>query len=52
MLARLNKDFAYFRDTMGWPPDLRARSGYKSAVYLYGSGLCTDNEDSTALGGW
>ncbi|MVT12252.1 T9SS type A sorting domain-containing protein [Chitinophaga tropicalis] len=52
MLARMNKDFAYFRDTMGWPPDLRARSGYKSAVYLYGSGLCTDQADSTELGGW
>lgn len=52
MLAHLNKDFAYFRDTMGWPPDLRARSGYKSSVYLYGSGLCTDQADSTELGGW
>ncbi|QHS58459.1 T9SS type A sorting domain-containing protein [Chitinophaga agri] len=52
MLARLNQDFRYFRDTMGWPPDLRVRNGYKSAVYLYGSGLCTDNADSTALGGW
>ncbi|TWV90917.1 hypothetical protein [Chitinophaga pinensis] len=52
MLARLNKDFRYFRDTMGWPADIRARNGYKSAVYLYGSGLCTDNADSTALGGW
>lgn len=52
MLARLNKDFAYFRDTMGWPPDLRARSGYRSSVYLFGSGLCTDQADSTELGGW
>ncbi|WP_343691924.1 hypothetical protein [Chitinophaga sp.] len=52
MLARLNKDFAYFRDTMGWPPDLRAKKGYKSAVYLYGSGLCTDNASNTDLGGW
>lgn len=52
MLERLNKDFAYFRDTMGWAPDLRVQNGYRSAVYLYGSGLCTDNEDSTALGGW
>jgi hypothetical protein len=52
MLARLNKDFAYFRDTMGWPPDLRAKNGYKSAVYLYGSGLCTDNAPNTAQGGW
>jgi hypothetical protein len=24
MLARLNTDFAYFRNVMGWPPDLRA----------------------------
>lgn len=52
MLARLNKDFAYFRDSMGWAPDLRVQKGYRSAVYLYGSGLCTDGEDSTALGGW
>lgn len=52
MLARMNSEFAYFRDTMGWPPDLRARSGYKSGVYLYGSGLCTDAADSNALGGW
>lgn len=52
MLARLNKDFAYFRDTMGWPPDLRAKKGYKSSVYLYGSGLCTDNAPNTELGGW
>lgn len=52
MLARLNKDFAYFRDSMGWAPDLRVQKGYRSAVYLYGSGLCTDDKDSTALGGW
>ncbi|SHN41072.1 T9SS type A sorting domain-containing protein [Chitinophaga sp. CF418] len=52
MLARLNSEFKYFRDTMGWPADLRARSGYKSAVYLYGSGLCTDQADSTEQGGW
>lgn len=52
MLARMNTDFAYFRDQMGWPPDLRAKNGYRSAVYLYGSGLCTDNAPNTALGGW
>jgi hypothetical protein len=52
MLARYNKDFAYFRDTMGWAPDARIQNGYRSAIYLYGSGLCTDSEDSTALGGW
>ena len=53
LLARLNKDFAYFRDVMGWPPDKRAKEGYRSAVYLYGSGLkCIDSADSTELGGW
>lgn len=53
LLARLNQDFAFFRDTMGWPPDKRAKEGYRSAVYLYGSGLsCIDNADTTALGGW
>jgi hypothetical protein len=52
LLARLNTDFAYFRDQMGWPPDLRAKSGYRSSVYLYGSGLCTDNAPNTELGGW
>ena len=52
MLERLNKDFAYFRDVMGWPPDKRIKNGYRSAVYLFGSGLCTDKADTTALGGW
>jgi hypothetical protein len=52
MLQRMNTDFAYFRDTMGWPPDKRAKNGYRSAVYLYGSGLCTDNATNTDLGGW
>jgi hypothetical protein len=52
MLARMNKDFAYFRDTLGWPPDKRAENGYRSAIYLYGSGLVTDNASNTDLGGW
>lgn len=52
MLNYMNQEFAYFRDVMGWPPDKRARSGYRSAIYLYGSGLCTDNASNTALGGW
>jgi chitodextrinase len=52
LLARMNTDFAYFRDQMGWPPDLRAKNGYKSSIYLYGSGLCTDNASNTDLGGW
>lgn len=52
MLERLNRDFAYFRNIMGWPPDKRAQRGYRSAVYLFGSGLCTDNAANTDLGGW
>lgn len=52
MLDRMNEDFAYFRDVMGWPPDKRARNGYKSAVYLFGSGLCTDDASNTEGGGW
>lgn len=53
LLERMNEDFAYFRDTLGWPPDKRAKNGYRSAIYLYGSGLsCIDNADSNELGGW
>lgn len=54
MLERLNKDFAYFRDSMGWAPDSRIRAGGRSAVYLFGSGTCTDGADvdSNSLGGW
>ncbi|MEO7959511.1 MAG: hypothetical protein ABIW76_22760 [Fibrobacteria bacterium] len=52
MLARFNKDFAYFRDTMRWAPDSRIQAGYRSAIYLFGSGLCTDTKDSNELGGW
>jgi chitodextrinase len=53
LLERMNKDFAYFRDSLGWPPDKRAKNGYRSAIYLYGSGLtCSDDATNTALGGW
>lgn len=45
-------NFRFFRDEMGWLPDKRAKNGYYSTVYLYGSGLTTDNASSTALGGW
>lgn len=52
ILKKMNEDFAYFRDVMGWPPDKRARSGYYSTIYVYGSGLYSDPADSTATGGW
>ncbi|AJQ97211.1 hypothetical protein [Gynuella sunshinyii] len=52
VLANLNEDMAYTRDVMGWPPDKLPREGYYSNIYLYGSGLCTDNAANTEKGGW
>ena len=52
ILKKMNEDFAYFRDVMGWPPDKRARNGYYSTIYVYGSGLYSDSADSTEMGGW
>jgi hypothetical protein len=52
MLQRFNEDFSYITDVMRWPRDKRAREGYYSTIYLYGSGLSTDSEPNTALGGW
>lgn len=51
MLNRLNTDFTYFRQIMGWPPDKRAKRGYFSSVYLLGSGTCVGGA-SNDLGGW
>ncbi|MEN3324456.1 T9SS type A sorting domain-containing protein [Mariniflexile soesokkakense] len=52
LLKRLDEDFSYLRNNMGWPPDKLYRAGYRSSVYLFGSGLCTDNASNTDLGGW
>ena len=52
LLERMNKEYAYFRDVMGWPPDKRAKEGYFSTVYLFGSGLSTDQAKNTDKGGW
>lgn len=52
VLDGLNEDMGYIRDIMGWPPDPMPQDGYFSSVYLYGSGLCTDNASNTAQGGW
>ncbi len=52
MVAQYDKDFSYIRDYMGWPPDLSARSGYKSFVYIFGSGLSNDNTSNTEKGGY
>jgi hypothetical protein len=51
MVQSYDHEFGIFRK-MGWPPDRRARNGYKSGIYLYGSGLCTDSAPNTELGGW
>jgi hypothetical protein len=58
MLERMNEEFAYFRDSMGWQPDKMAQNGYRSTICLYGSNLYNDASngsaaaDSNALGGW
>lgn len=52
MVNRYDKDFAYIRDYMGWPPDLSARKGYKSFVYVFGSGLANDSESKETKGGY
>lgn len=53
LAKKMDEDFAYFRNEMGWPPDKRARNGYYSQVYGYGSGLSFDpNTPNTEKGGW
>lgn len=52
MVEKYDDDFAYIRDYMGWPPDLSARDGYKSFVYVFGSGLSADNTPNTEKGGY
>ncbi len=52
LIKRLNDDFSYITDIMRWPRDYRARNGYYSTVYLYGSGLSTDSASNTDKGGW
>lgn len=52
MLERFNADFSYISDVLRWPRDPRPQSGYYSAIYLFGSGLSTDNASNTDLGGW
>ena len=52
LVEKYDYDFAYIRDYMGWPPDLSAREGYKSFVYIFGSGLSNDNTSKTEKGGY
>lgn len=52
MVDKYDYDFYYMREVMGWPPDLSARNGYKSFVYIFGSGLANDNTSKTEKGGY
>lgn len=51
-IAKFDTDFAYIRNEMGWPPDINARKGWKSFVYVFGSGLANDNTSNTEMGGY
>lgn len=51
-VAKFDTDFAYIRNEMGWPPDINARKGWKSFVYVFGSGLANDNTSNTEKGGY
>lgn len=52
MVDYFENEFAFIRDIMGWPPDLNARNGYKSYIYIFGSGLSYDSSDSLEMGGY
>ncbi len=52
MMKKFDTDFAYIRDVMGWPPDINAREGWRSFVYVFGSGLSNDSEPNTTQGGY
>jgi hypothetical protein len=52
MLKRFNEDFDYITNVMRWPRDKRALNGYYSTIFLYGSGLSTDDAPNTDTGGW
>ena len=51
-IKKYETDFAYIRNEMGWPPDINARQGWKSFVYVLGSGLSNDNTGQDEEGGW
>ncbi|MBQ3780276.1 MAG: hypothetical protein II801_00660 [Bacteroidaceae bacterium] len=51
-IQKYETDFAYIRDEMGWPPDINARQGWKSFVYVLGSGLSQDSYGQNEEGGW
>jgi len=52
MVEKYDTDFKYIYDNIGWPPNLSARNGYHSMVYIFGSGLNNDSESKTTKGGY
>ena len=52
MVKKYDEDFLYIYENIGWPPNLSARNGYKSMIYIFGSGLANDNEDKATMGGY
>ena len=52
LIKKFDEDFGYIRDVMGWPPDLNPQNGWRSYVYIFGSGLEFDNTSNTEKGGY
>ncbi|MBQ9665854.1 MAG: T9SS type A sorting domain-containing protein [Bacteroidaceae bacterium] len=52
MVEKYDTDFKYIYENIGWPPNLSARNGYHSMVYIFGSGLANDNTSKTEKGGY
>lgn len=52
MVEKYDTDFEYIYENIGWPPNLSARNGFKSMIYIFGSGLANDNTSKTEKGGY
>lgn len=52
MVKKYDEDFTYIYDNIGWPPNLSARNGYRSMIYIFGSGLANDDTANTVEGGY
>lgn len=52
MVKKFDEDFEYIYQNIGWPPNLSARNGFKSMIYIFGSGLANDNTPKTEKGGY
>lgn len=52
MVKKYDEDFKYIYDNIGWPPNLSARNGFRSLIYIFGSGLANDNTANNVEGGY